>query len=93
MEENKKRIGVHEFLHKKGVTLSPKAYFVDATHCSVLSTDANHRILLAGVDGLSITHSKDVTLICPQKELASQQARARKYFNSHSVSIHNEVIP
>lgn len=70
-----------------------EAYFVDATHCSVLSSDANHRILLAGVDGLSVTHSKDVTLICPQKELASQQARVRKYFDSHSVSIQNEVIP
>jgi mannose-1-phosphate guanylyltransferase len=70
-----------------------EAHFVETTHCTVLSTDATHRILLAGVDGLTVTHSKDVTFICPRKELSAQQARIRKQFDSHSISIHSEVMP
>ena len=49
MEENKKRIGVHEFLHKKGVTLSPKAYFVDAMGAMALGLFAS--LLMATIFG------------------------------------------
>ena len=49
MENNRKRIGVHEFLHKKGVTLSPKAYFVDAMGAMALGLFAS--LLMATIFG------------------------------------------
>ena len=49
MEENKKRMGVREFLHKKGVTLSPKAYFVDAMGAMALGLFAS--LLMATIFG------------------------------------------
>jgi mannose-1-phosphate guanylyltransferase len=59
------------------------AHFLQATQCTVLSTDATHRIILAGVEDLMVTHSKEVTLICPRAKIATMQTLARQQFDSH----------
>ena len=49
MENKKERMSVHDYLHKKGVTLSPKTYFVDAMGAMALGLFAS--LLMATIFG------------------------------------------
>ena len=49
MDNKKERMSVHAYLHKKGVTLSPKAYFVDAMGAMALGLFAS--LLMATIFG------------------------------------------
>ena len=74
MENNKKRIGVHEFFHKKGVTLSPKAYFVDAMGAMALGLFAS--LLMATIFGTILKCVPEGNLLHNLLSLLSRYAPA-----------------
>ena len=74
MEENKKRMGVREFLHKKGVTLSPKAYFVDAMGAMALGLFAS--LLMATIFGTILKCVPEGNLLHDLLSLLSRYAPA-----------------
>ena len=74
MKENKKRMVVCEFLHKKGVTLSPKAYFVDAMGAMALGLFAS--LLMATIFGTVLKCVPEGNLLHDLLSLLSRYAPA-----------------
>ena len=74
MENNQKRGGVHGFLHKKGVTLSPKAYFVDAMGAMALGLFAS--LLMATIFGTILRYVPEGNVLHSLLSLLSRYAPA-----------------
>ena len=74
MENNQKRGGVHGFLHKKGVTLSPKAYFVDAMGAMALGLFAS--LLMATIFGTILRYVPEGNVLHNLLSLLSRYAPA-----------------